>query len=101
MAAAPRRRRAHLREELETRFSTARFPFRHDRHVPALIVRGTAGTSSLDPTFRSDAPWPESLKRELVDRGYALTDEALAQSAFTDSGSGRADDSTRPRSGRL
>lgn len=81
VAAAPRRRRARLRAELDARFAAARFPFRHDRHVPALIVRSTAGDSSLDPTFRSDRPWPAELKRALVDRGYALTDEALAQSA--------------------
>lgn len=79
VAAAPRRRRDRLRTELETRFAAARFPFRHDRHVPALIVRATAGASSLDPTFRGDTPWPDELKRELIDRGYRLTDEALAR----------------------
>lgn len=79
IAAAPRRRRARLREGLDARFSAARFPFRHDRHVPALIVRGTAGDASLDPTFKAEVPWPEALKRELVQRGYALTDAALAQ----------------------
>ncbi|HUG64078.1 MAG TPA: patatin-like phospholipase family protein [Gaiellaceae bacterium] len=78
IAAAPRRRRARLREELDARFSAARFPFRHDRHVPALIVRGTAGSASLDPTFKAAVPWPETLRRELVERGYALTDDALA-----------------------
>jgi predicted acylesterase/phospholipase RssA len=83
VAAAPRRRRAALRAELEERFSAARFPFRHDRHVPALVVRGTAGRSSLDPTFRSDAPWPDELKRELIERGYSLTDAALAASELS------------------
>ncbi len=77
--AAPWRRR-RLRAELESRFAAARFPFRHDRHVPALIVRGTAGESSLDPTFRSEIPWPADHKRALIERGYTLTDEALAQS---------------------
>jgi predicted acylesterase/phospholipase RssA len=80
VAAAPRRRRARLREELEARFSAARFPFRHDRHVPVLIVRGTAGASSLDPTFRAETPWPEKLKRDLIARGYALTNDALVRS---------------------
>jgi predicted acylesterase/phospholipase RssA len=79
-AAAPPWRRRRLREELESRFSTAQFPFRHDRHVPALIVRATAGGAGLDPTFKSDTPWPAELKRALIDRGYALTEEALAQS---------------------
>ena len=54
-SAAPWRRR-RLRADLESRFAAARFPFRHDRHVPALIVRGTAGEASLDPTFRSEIP---------------------------------------------
>ena len=80
VAAAPPWRRARLRAELDARFAAARFPFRHDRHVPALIVRSTAGESSLDPTFRSDTPWPIELKRDLIERGYTLTDEALAQS---------------------
>jgi len=78
-AAAPWRR-TRLRAELDARFAAARFPFRHDRHVPALIVRGSAGDAGLDPTFRSDAPWPTELKRALVERGYALTDVALARS---------------------
>ncbi len=75
-AAAPWRRR-RLRAELDARFDAARFPFRHDRHVPTLIVRGTSGTDALDPTFRSDTPWPEEPKRALIERGYDLTDEAL------------------------
>jgi predicted acylesterase/phospholipase RssA len=79
LAAAAPWRRKRLRSELDARFSAARFPFRHDRHVPALIVRGTAGEASLDPTFRSEAPWPVELKRALIERGYALTDAALAQ----------------------
>ena len=77
-SAAPWRRR-RLRADLESRFAAARFPFRHDRHVPALIVRGTAGEASLDPTFRSESPWPAERKRALIERGYTLTDEALAQ----------------------
>lgn len=80
LAATPRRRRRSLRNELEARFDSARFPFRHERHVPALIVRTTAGDSSLDPTFRSDAPWPVERKRALIERGYLRTDEALADS---------------------
>jgi predicted acylesterase/phospholipase RssA len=77
--AAPWWRRGKLRADLDARFEAARFPFRHDRHVPALIVRGTSGPYSLDPTFRSDTPWPEERKRALIERGYALADEALKQ----------------------
>jgi hypothetical protein len=50
--------------------------------VPALVVRATAGDVGLDPTFKGDTPWPVELKRALIDRGYALTDEAFAQSGF-------------------
>jgi hypothetical protein len=79
--AAPRRGREALRMELEELFSSARFPFRHDRHVPSLIVRAAPGEDSLDPTFRSDETWSEERKRGLIERGYRLTDEALATSA--------------------
>jgi predicted acylesterase/phospholipase RssA len=78
VAAAPRRRRETLRAELERIFASARFPFRHERHVPCLVVRAAPGEDSLDPTFRSDETWPEERKRALIDRGYRLTDEALA-----------------------
>ena len=44
LEAAPRWRRKRLRADLEARFEAARFPFRHERHVPALIVRGNAGS---------------------------------------------------------
>ena len=74
-AALPWRRR-RLRSQLEDRFASARFPFRHDRHVPALIVRSTPGEDSLDPTFRTGR-WPEERKRALIERGYRLTHNAL------------------------
>ena len=76
--AAPTRRQRALRSELEAIFATAQFPFRHDRHVPSLIVRATPGDDGLDPTFRGDEPWPEGRKRALIARGYELTDDALA-----------------------
>jgi predicted acylesterase/phospholipase RssA len=77
VAAAPPWRRRRLQAELESRFSAAQFPFRHDRHVPSLVVRATAGDVGLDPTFRSDAPWPVEVKRALIERGYNLTHAAL------------------------
>jgi predicted acylesterase/phospholipase RssA len=82
-AAAPWRRRK-LRAELESRFADARFPFRHHRHIPALVVRATAGDAGLDPTFKGDTPWPLERKQALIDRGYTLTDEALARSNLED-----------------
>jgi predicted acylesterase/phospholipase RssA len=77
VAAAPPWRRRRVRSELEDRFASARFPFRHDRHVPTLIVRSTPGSDSLDPTFRSDRRWTEERKRALIERGYRLTEDAL------------------------
>jgi len=79
--AAPKRRQGQLRAELEAIFTSARFPFRHDRQVPSLIVRATQGDDGLDPTFRGDEPWPEERKRALIERGYRLTDDALAANA--------------------
>jgi predicted acylesterase/phospholipase RssA len=78
VAAAPWWRKSRLRIELEEIFGSARFPFRHDRHVPTLIVRASPGDAGLDPTFRGDLPWPEERKRALIDRGYRLLDDALA-----------------------
>jgi len=78
MAAAPRRRKGQLRAELDEIFVAARFPFRHDRHIPCMVVRATSGDDGLDPTFRGEEPWPEERKRALIDRGYQLTDVALA-----------------------
>ena len=78
LAAAPRRRRDPLRRELEEIFASARFPFRHDRHVPRLVVNGSPGDEGLDPSFRGDQPWPREAKQALIDLGYRLTDEAIA-----------------------
>ena len=78
VGAAPPWRRRRLQTELEGMFSAARFPFRHERHVPMLVVRGSPGEHALDPTFRSDAPWALDDKRALIERGYALTEQALS-----------------------
>ncbi len=83
-AAAPWRRR-RLHAELERRFAEASFPFRHDRHVPRIVVRGDPGDDELDPTFRAEETWSEERKRRLIERGYRLTDEELARNpAFPD-----------------
>ena len=80
VAAAPPWRRRRLRAELADRFAAARFPFRHDRHVPRVVVRATAGDDALESTFRGEPPWSEESKRALITRGYRLTDEELARS---------------------
>ncbi len=77
LAAAAPWRRKRLAAELDARFAAARFPFRHDRLLPTLVVRATAGEHGLDSTFRADAPWSNDSKRALIGRGYDLTDRAL------------------------
>jgi len=52
---------------LDEIFGAARFPFRHDRDVPTLIVRAAPGDDGLDPTFRGDEPWPDERKRALIE----------------------------------
>jgi len=76
--AAPWRRRRAVRE-VEERFASARFPFRHDRALPLTIVRGSAGELALDPSFRSGLEWPVETKRALIDRGRHLADEMLGK----------------------
>ncbi|HEU0335397.1 MAG TPA: patatin-like phospholipase family protein [Gaiellaceae bacterium] len=72
-------RRARVAAEIEARFAAARFPFRHDRALPTVIVRGDPGEAALDPSFRAGLVWPLESKQALIDRGYALTDEELAR----------------------
>src|SRR6185312_14452023 len=76
--AAPWRRRRAVRE-VEERFASARFPFRHDRALPLTIVRGSAGELALDPSFRSGLEWPVETKRALIDCGRHLADEMLSK----------------------
>jgi hypothetical protein len=75
--AAPWRRR-RAREAVDERFAAARFPFRHDRRLPRLIVDGDPGEHALDPSFRAGLTWPHESKVALIERGYRLTDEALS-----------------------
>jgi predicted acylesterase/phospholipase RssA len=77
-------RGARAAAEIQARFAAARFPFRHDRVLPTLIVRGDPGDLALDPSFRAGLVWPEETKRVLIARGFALTDEALAASGPED-----------------
>ncbi len=62
---------------VEERFLAARFPFRHDRLVPRITVRGAVTDVSLEPGFRNQKPWTEEAKRTIIERGYALTDREL------------------------
>ncbi len=69
--------RRRLTGEIEARFASARFPFRHDRLIPRITVSGSVGAASLEPGFRKPKPWTVEIKRELIERGYRLTDEEL------------------------
>ena len=69
--AAPWRRHAAV-AEVDARFAAARFPFRHDRALPATIVRGDPGKLALDATFRAGLEWPLETKRALVDAANRL-----------------------------
>jgi len=77
-SAAPWKRRAAV-TEVEQRFASARFPFRHDRALPLTIVRGDPGLQALDPTFRAALEWPLEAKRALIDLGYEATERALRE----------------------
>ena len=69
--------RERLADEIDRRFSEARFPFRHDRVIPRITVSGTVGRVSLEPGFRNPRPWTAAAKRELIETGYRLTGEQL------------------------
>ncbi len=72
-----RRDRARLLAAVEERFETARFPFRHDRAIPRITVRGATDGVSLDPGVRAQKPWSAEDKHALIERGYALADAEL------------------------
>ena len=76
--AAPWRRRAAV-ADVEAQFADARFPFRHDRALPATIVRGDPGELALDASFRAGLEWPVEAKRALVEQGYEQTAAALEE----------------------
>jgi predicted acylesterase/phospholipase RssA len=65
------------RERVEARFDAAQFPFRHDRLVPKIVVRGSIEGVGLDPGFRTQPHWSDEDKRLLIERGFALADEQL------------------------
>ena len=66
-----------LRRRIDERFEAARFPFRRDRLVPRITVRGRVAGPGLEAGFRSHQPWTVEAKRVLIDEGYRLADEEL------------------------
>ena len=69
------------RAAVDARFAAARFPFRHDRVVPRIVVRGNVEGVDLDPGFRSQPHWSAAEKQLLIARGYELADGELAEAA--------------------
>jgi predicted acylesterase/phospholipase RssA len=67
------------RAAVDARFAAARFPFRHDRVVPRVVVRGTVEGVGLEPGFRTQPHWPDEEKQLLIDRGYELADRELSR----------------------
>jgi predicted acylesterase/phospholipase RssA len=72
-----RRDRERLEQAVADRFAAARFPFRHDRLIPRVTVRGSIAEVNLEPGFRNQKPWTEDAKLDLIARGYELTDDEL------------------------
>jgi predicted acylesterase/phospholipase RssA len=67
-----------LHQAIAARFAAARFPFRHDRLVPRIVVRGSTEGPGLEPGFRTQPRWSDEEKRQLVRRGWELADAELS-----------------------
>jgi predicted acylesterase/phospholipase RssA len=76
-------RRPRLARAVDERFAAARFPFRHDRLVPRVIVRGSAEELSLEAGGRGARRWSREEKLALIQRGYELTDRELEAHGFS------------------
>jgi predicted acylesterase/phospholipase RssA len=66
-----------LHEAVAARFAAAEFPFRKDRLVPRIVVRGTTEGAGLEPGLRNQPHWSSDEKRALIRRGWELADEQL------------------------
>ena len=66
------------RAAVDERFARAQFPFRHDRIVPRIVVRGAVDGVDLEPGFRTQPHWSDEEKRRLIERGYELADAELS-----------------------
>jgi predicted acylesterase/phospholipase RssA len=79
-----------LHEAVAARFAAANFPFRKERLIPRIMVRGTTEGVGLEPGLRNQPRWSEEEKRALIRRGWALADEQLSEIAV-DEVTGRLD----------
>jgi predicted acylesterase/phospholipase RssA len=66
-------RRGRAARAIEERFARTALP----RRVDVITVRGSGGTESLDPSFRTHREWTPEAKRKLIARGYAAADAEL------------------------
>jgi len=75
-----------LHEAVAARFAAADFPFRKERLVPRIVVRGgTSDGTGLEAGMRAQPRWPDEEKRALIRRGWELADAELATIAVDDS----------------
>jgi len=68
-----------LRQTVDERFEAAHFPFRHDRLVPRVVVRGSVEGPGLEPGFRTQPQWTDDEKRALIRRGWELAGAELSK----------------------
>jgi predicted acylesterase/phospholipase RssA len=73
-----------LRAAVAARFSAADFPFRHDRLIPRIVVRGAIEGPGLEAGIRTQPRWKEDAKRALIRRGWELADAELGALAVDD-----------------
>ncbi len=66
-------RRTRAAQAVEERFAQTRLP----RSVPQVVVRGSAGTDSLEHGLRESPQWSEHSKRALIRRGWDAADAEL------------------------
>jgi len=74
---APRSSRTDVGHAIAERFRAAAFPFRRERAVRRITVRGTVGEVSLEPGLRRQQTWTVADKRSIIARGYELADREL------------------------
>jgi predicted acylesterase/phospholipase RssA len=73
----PRSARSAVAGAVAERFRRAAFPFRRQRAVRRITVRGTVGEVSLEPGLRRQQPWTVADKRSIIARGYELAEQEL------------------------
>ena len=76
-----------LHEAVAARFAAADFPFRRERLVPRIVVRGGTGDGTgLEPGLRNQPRWSDEDKRALIRRGWELADAELRATTMDEEG---------------